>query len=320
MSGVFENINVLRYYRPFIEAAGGVKQLKLALGWSTWYAVKWWEEVFREMGIDSVHKSVFARALYISLKIRGYVRGDGRIKKRPEKPEYPTSNYGVEFVEFHEAFDKIGAVNVAAGRVDQDTLALLYSTMQSQNWYKLIRRTFLQLVGIEKYQVVFESIVKEGHNAAAVLEVHRPRLYIGLDYRRDNIEQASAMLGVTPGDCTKGICLIHAPSVCDAVPQIKSIAPFGVDAVLMFHSLYWLDGPAGELRCISAFMDKRGKLLIGQQVVESTPGLLAITVAIGAKNVFSWKGVEGILRGARFKLEKRYLTHMPYYIAVWSLE
>jgi len=31
MSGVFENINVLRYYRPFIEAAGGVKQLKLAL-------------------------------------------------------------------------------------------------------------------------------------------------------------------------------------------------------------------------------------------------------------------------------------------------
>jgi hypothetical protein len=59
------------------------------LKWSEWYAVKWWEEVYSELGLQSIRESVFARALFISLKIRGYLREDGRIKKRPEKPEYP---------------------------------------------------------------------------------------------------------------------------------------------------------------------------------------------------------------------------------------
>jgi len=165
--------------------------------------------------------------------------------------------------------------------------------------------------------VIFEPIVKEGHNIMAVLEVHRPRLYIGYDYRREDLEAAAAALGVKVGDCSKGICLIHAPTACDIVSAIKSLAPYGVDAVLMLHTLYWLSDPVGELRCISAFMDRRGKLLVGQQVVESTPGLLAMVVAMGAKHVCSWKGVESALRAAGFKLEKRYLTHMPHYIAVW---
>jgi hypothetical protein len=36
-----EELNVLRYYKPFIDAGGGVKQVQTALKWSEWYAVKW---------------------------------------------------------------------------------------------------------------------------------------------------------------------------------------------------------------------------------------------------------------------------------------
>jgi hypothetical protein len=50
-----EELNVLRYYKPFIDAGGGVKQVQTALKWSEWYAVKWWEEVYSELGA-SVHK------------------------------------------------------------------------------------------------------------------------------------------------------------------------------------------------------------------------------------------------------------------------
>ncbi|ABO09095.1 hypothetical protein [Pyrobaculum calidifontis] len=313
-----EEINVLRYYKPFIEAAGGVGQVKRALGWSTWYAVKWWDEVFSDIGLSSIRESVFARALYISLKIRGYVREDGHIKKRPEKPEYPTNSYAIEFVELHESFDRIGAVNVATNRADENTISIVYSTMLSQGWYKILRRTFLQLVGIERHQVIFEPIVKEGHDAMAVLEMHKPKLYIGFDYRRDNLELAAATLGVKPGECTKGICLIHASTICDAVHRIRNIAPWGVDAVLLLHTLYWLIDPVRELQCVAAVAGKNTQLLVGQQVVESTPGLLAMVVAMGAKHVFSWKGVENTLKAAGFSLQKRYLAYTPYYIAIWG--
>jgi len=313
-----EEINVLRYYKPFIEAAGGVGQIKRALGWSTWYAVKWWDEVFSDLGFSSIRGSVFARALYISLKIRGYVREDGHIKKRPEKPEYPTNSYAIEFVELHESFDRIGAVNVATNRADENTISIIYSTMLSQGWYKILRRTFLQLVGVERHQVIFEPIVKEGHNAMAVLEMHRPKLYIGFDYRRDNLELAAATLGVKPGECTKGACLIHASTICDAVHRIRNIAPWGVDAVLLLHTLYWLIDPVRELQCIAAVTGKNTQMLVGQQVVESTPGTLAMVVSMGAKHVFSWKGVENTLKAASFSLQKRYLAYTPYYIAIWG--
>jgi hypothetical protein len=68
-----EEPNVLRYYKPFIDA-GGVKQVQTALKWSEWYAVKWWEEVYSESGLQSIRESVLARALFISLRIRGYLR------------------------------------------------------------------------------------------------------------------------------------------------------------------------------------------------------------------------------------------------------
>jgi hypothetical protein len=118
---------ILNIAKPLVEAAGGVKQLKTALKWSEWYAVKWWREVYGELGLQAVRDGLFARALFVSLKLRGYVDGRGRVGRRPEKPEYPTNSYAVEFVEFHESFDKLGAVNVAANKIDEATLSILYS-------------------------------------------------------------------------------------------------------------------------------------------------------------------------------------------------
>ncbi len=48
--------------------------MQTALKWSECYAVKWWEEVHSELELQSIRESVFARALFISLKIRGYLR------------------------------------------------------------------------------------------------------------------------------------------------------------------------------------------------------------------------------------------------------
>jgi hypothetical protein len=224
-----------------------VKQVQTALRWSEWYAAKWWEEVYSELGLQSIRESVIARALFISLRIRGYVREDGRIKKRPEKPEYPTNSYAIEFVELHESFDRIGAVNAAANKVDENTLSILYSTMLSQGWYRILRRIFLRLMEIERYRTIFEPIIKEGHTAAAVMEVANPQMYIGFDYRRDNVELASAMLQTRPGECGGGICIFQAPAACDAVKTVKRWAPSGVDAVLMLHALYWLLGERADV-------------------------------------------------------------------------
>ncbi|MEZ0318881.1 MAG: hypothetical protein ABWK05_02670 [Pyrobaculum sp.] len=311
-----EEINVLRYYKPFVEATGGVGQLKKALAWSEWYAVKWWDEVFSELGLQAIRESVFARALFISLRIREFIREDGHVKKRPEKPEYPTNSYAMEFVELHESFDKIGAVNVATNRADENTLAVLYSTMLSQGWYKVLRHTFLRLVEVSRFQTIFEPIVKEGQNALAVFEIFTPKLYVGFDYRPDNIELATTTLRVRPGDCAGNVCIFHATTSCDAVKMAKRYASF--EAVLMLHTLYWLIDPVRELQCIASLLGRDGVLLVGQQVVESTPGLVALVSAMGAKHVFSWKGVEQILKAAGFELERRYLRYMPYYIAIWS--
>ena len=313
-----EELNVLRYYKPFIDAGGGVKQVQTALKWSEWYAVKWWEEVYNDLGLQSIRESVFARALFISLRIRGYLRDDGRIKKRPEKPEYPINSYAIEFVELHESFDRLGAATVAANRADEGMLAALYSAMLSQGWYRILRQTFLRLMEIGRYQTIFEPIVKEGHTATAVMEMAAPKLYIGFDYRRDNVELAAAALRVKPGECRGGVCIFNAPTACDAVKTARQHAPGGVNAVLMLHTLYWMLDPVKVLTCISQIMGQGGRLLVGQQVVESTPGLVAVVASFGAKHVFSWRGVEQMLKSAGYELSKRYLRYMPYYIAVWE--
>jgi hypothetical protein len=313
-----EELNVLRYYKPFIDAGGGVKQVQTALKWSEWYAVKWWEEAYSELGLQSIRESVFARALFISLRIRGYLREDGRVKKRPEKPEYPTNSYAIEFVELHESFDRIGAVNVATDKADENTLAVLYSTMLSQGWYRILRQTFLRLMEIERYQTIFEPIVKEGQTAMAVMEISTPKMYVGFDHRRDNAELAAAALRVKPGECSGEICIFNAPTACDAVKIARRCVPSGADAVLMLHTLYWMLDPVKELTCISQITGQGGKPLVGQQVAESTPGLVAVVASFRAKHVFSWKGVEQMLKSAGYELSKRYLRYMPYYTAVWE--
>ena len=67
-----------------------------------------------------------------------------------------------------------------------------------------------------------------------------------------------------------------------------------------------------------ATLSPSGKLIVGQQVVESTPGLVAMVAAMGAKHVFSWKGVEKMLIASGYELERRYLLYLPYYIAIWN--
>ncbi|MFN3804302.1 MAG: hypothetical protein ACK4SY_04545 [Pyrobaculum sp.] len=70
---------------------------------------------------------------------------------------------------------------MATNKVDENILAILYSTMLSQGWYRILRHTFLDLVNIRGYQTIFEPIIKEGQLAMAVLEIHKPRRYIGFD-------------------------------------------------------------------------------------------------------------------------------------------
>ena len=315
---VLEEINVLRYYKPFIDAAGGVGELKKALKWSEWYAVKWWEEIFNDLGLSSVRGNIFSRTLFISLRLRGYIGENGYVKKRPEKPELPTNSYAMEFVELHESFDQLGAVNVASNKVDENMISVLYSTMLSQGWYKILRRTFLELVGIKNYGVILEPVIKEGNVALAVMELHTPKLYVGFDYRRDNVELAASVLKAKPGGCAGNICIYHATTACDVTNIVKRLVPNGVDAALLLHTLYWLLDPVKELSCIASALSPSGKLIVGQQVVESTPGLVAMVAAMGAKHVFSWKGVEKMLIASGHELEKRYLRYMPYYIAIWK--
>jgi hypothetical protein len=171
---------------------------------------------------------------------------------------------------------------------------------------------------IERYQTIFEPIVKEAQTAMAVMEISTPKPYVGLDYRIDNVELAAAALRVKPGECRSEICIFNTPTACDAVKIARRYVPSGADAVLMLHTLYWMLDPVKELTCISQIMGQESKLLVGQQVVESTPGLVAVVASFGAKHVFSWKGVEQMLKSAGYELSKRYLRYMPYYTAVWE--
>jgi hypothetical protein len=157
-------------------------------------------------------------------------------------------------VELHESFDRLGAVNVATDKADENTLAVLYSTMLSQGWHRILRQTFLRLMEIERYQTIFEPIVKEAQTATAVMEISTPKMYVGLDYRIDNVELAAAALRVKPGECSGEICIFNTPTACDAVKIARRYVPSGVDAVLMLHTLYWMLDPVKELTCISQIL------------------------------------------------------------------
>ncbi|MBP1448762.1 MAG: hypothetical protein JZD41_01925, partial [Thermoproteus sp.] len=90
-----------------------------------------------------------------------------------------------------------------------------------------------------------------------------------------------------------------------------------MDAAVMFHSLYWALDPLRELQCMRRLLRPGSVVLVGQQVVESTPGLVAIVAAMGAKHVFRSSDVDNLLETAGYRNERVYLRSMPFYIAVW---
>ncbi|ACB40406.1 hypothetical protein [Pyrobaculum neutrophilum] len=314
----FEEINAARRYRTFVEAVGGVGQLKKTLMWSDWYAVKWWEEIFKELGLSSIRESVFARALYISLKIRGYVGEDGRVRKKVERPGYPTNSYALEFVELHESLDRVGAVNLALNKAGE-VVKILASAVPTSGWCRAIRRTFLDVVDVRRFDTIYEPVAKDGAVALSVFELHRPKLYIASDYKRENVELAATVLKAKPEECVRGICIFSAPNICDAAKAVRRYAPEGVSAVLMLFTLNWLVDPVMELSCVASALASGGRLLVGQQVVETMPGFVAMMAALGAKHVLSWRGVEQTLKAAGFRLERRYLRYFPIYVAVWKI-
>ncbi|MEL9991667.1 MAG: methyltransferase domain-containing protein [Thermoproteus sp.] len=313
-----EDLNVTRYYSDFIKAAGGLDEVRNALRWSVWYALKWWYEIYRE-GLNKSN-NIFVRALYLSLLENGYIDRDGKIVKRVKEPKPPINSYAAEFVSLHESFDRIGAVKIASNQADENTIGILYSTMLSQGWYDVMRVTFFRLVELAEYKRIYVPVVKEGHDIASLLTIAAPELVVGYDYRPDSVELSREVLGrnVSISSCQgKGICIFQASGSCDVADLLGAQYSQSFDAALVFHSLYWMLDPMADLRCIRKLLRPGGRLLVGQQVVESTPGLVAMVAAMGAKHVFRSSDVENMLEAAGYKREKVYLRTTPFYIAVW---
>ncbi|ACB39461.1 hypothetical protein [Pyrobaculum neutrophilum] len=310
-------------FEEFSRALGG--QARLALRWSAWYAAKWWREAREAAG-----GTWLGRILYLSLRLRGAVdeRGDPapvykirgimgeELLVFEERPEYPTNLYAAEFVDFHSSFDRLNVVNVAQNNVDENTVAMLHSALQISGWYRLVRRAFVKLVG--RGGVVLEAFVKEGHTALSLLEEAAPRLYIGFDSRRDHLELASSLLGAEVGGCRGGVCLYPAYSTCDVLDVVKSLAPQGVDAVLLFDAVSWMVDPVRDLSCVGKMLAAGGKIYVAQHVADTAPGLAVISATAGAKHVFNWRGVEQMLKTAGLSLLRRYAKDAPLYTAVWG--
>ncbi|MGC8582104.1 MAG: class I SAM-dependent methyltransferase [Thermoproteus sp.] len=316
-----EDLNVTRYYGDFIKAAGGLDEVRNALRWSVWYALKWWYEIYRE----GLHKSnnIFVKALYLSLFENGYIDREGRIMKRVKEPRPPINSYAAEFVGLHESFDKLGAVRIAANQVDENTIGVLYSAMLSQGWYDIMRVTFYRLVGATGAKRLFAPIIKEGHDIASLLAISQspPELVVGYDYRPDSVELSREVLGrnINIGSCPGqgGVCVFQAASSCDVADALGPQFARSFDSALVFHSLYWMLDPIKDLQCMRRLLKPDGRLLVGQQVIESTPGLVAIVASMGAKHVFRSSDVDNMLAAAGFKRERLYLRTMPFYIAIW---
>lgn len=315
-----EDVNATRYYGDFIKAAGGLDEVRNALRWSVWYALKWWYELYRE----GLHKSnnTFVRALYLSLLENGYIDREGSIIKRVKEPRPPVNSYAAEFVELHQSFDRLGAVRIASNQVDENTIGILYSTMLSQGWYDIMRLTFYKLVGATGFKRLYVPVIKEGHDIASLLTASAaaPELIVGYDYRPDSVELSREVLGkgVNIDSCPgRGICIFQATSTCEVADLLGPELSRSLDAALILHSLYWMLDPMRDLQCMRRLLKPEGKLLVGQQVIESTPGLVAIVTAMGAKHVFRSSDVDNLLEAAGYRREKVYLRTMPFYIAVW---
>ncbi|MEM1598216.1 MAG: class I SAM-dependent methyltransferase [Pyrobaculum sp.] len=289
---------VYKYFKEYIEASGGFFELKKALDWSIWYAAKWWREVW-EAGLGS-SKNVFVKALYESLLLRGLIREDGSPKGDVKKPELPKGVYAREWVEMHQKLDEIGAVKIAGDEADRNALDLLYSDIQLQGWHRIMVKTFLKAVGAQSQVAVVEPYSREGHLAALYYEDYSPGIYVGYDPNPSYAELARAVAPQAK--------FVTTSTACELAEKF--------DVALLIEKMQWMPDPAKELECIGRALKQGGALYVAQPVVESMPGYLAITAALGAVHVYTWKQVEGLL-GMYFKLEKRLIKTMPFYGAVW---
>jgi hypothetical protein len=128
--------SVLKYFRDYVEASGGIFELKKALDWSVWYAAKWWREIHSAGAVNL--KKPFVKALYLSLLAKRIIDEDGKVVKEVKKPELPKGLYAREWVEMHQQFDELGAVKVARDEVDRNSLDLLFSDIQAMGWHRLM--------------------------------------------------------------------------------------------------------------------------------------------------------------------------------------
>lgn len=293
-------LSVLQFFKDYINAAGGVGELKKALDWSVWYAAKWWQEVM-DAGVAS-RNNAFIRALYMSLLLRGLIDERGNSKAAISKPSLPRGFYAREWVEMHQKFDEIGAVNVATDSVDRNTLDMLYSDVQIQGWHKVMIRGILKAAGVNDGMAVLEPYSREGHLAQQYMEEYKAASYLGYDPRSAMVEIARATV---PHAEFKDV-----PSACQLGGTF--------DLALLIEKLQWFADPATELRCIKKLLKPGGLVLVAQPVAESMPGYLAIMASIDGVSVYTWKEVERILK-LQFTLKRRLTAAMPLYVAVWRV-
>jgi hypothetical protein len=307
MMSILDALSMLRRFRGYLAGAGGVGDMVNALRWSVWYALKWWLDARAAGATDSP----VAKALYRSLLHHGYVDEEGRPVKRIEEPKRPRGPYAQEWLALHEAFDRAFPKIL---RGDAEAAALILESMQAQGWYKLWRDDFLEAAGFEGRRVLEAPL--RGHNAVDIYARYAPELYAGY---AESDEAAEALLeaapGVSVGQCPgSGICVLLASSACEVV---EALARLSVKEVLLFNSLHWMPDPAKEVACLKKAAP--GSLFyVGQPVVETMPGFLAINTAAGALHVFSRGEVEALLKAAGLRRMKLLLREMPFYAAVWS--
>jgi len=291
--------SVLKYFRDYVEASGGILELKKALDWSVWYAAKWWREI-HSAGAVNLRKP-FVKALYMSLRAMSVIDEDGKVVKEVKKPELPKGLYAREWVEMHQQFDELGAVRVARDEVDRNSLDLLFSDIQAMGWRRFLVNGFLKACGEFEGRAVLEPFSREGHLAQFYLEGYKPAAYLGYDPNPSLVEVAKQVVPNATFTAVSSACQISGQ----------------FDVVLLVEKLQWMADPLRELECISKLLKPGGKLYVAQPTADSMPGYLAILTAVGAQHVYTWTEVEQLI-AIRFALEKRLVKTMPFYGAIFA--
>ncbi|MBP1450035.1 MAG: hypothetical protein JZD41_08595 [Thermoproteus sp.] len=110
------------------------------------------------------------------------------------------------------------------------------------------------------------------------------------------------------------ICVFPAPSACSIASGPGALR---ADATLLFNVMHWFVDPLRELACLRKAAPA-ARFYVGQPVVETMPGFLAINTALGALHVFAKSDVEALLRSAGLRREALLLRSIPFYAAIWS--